>query len=114
MKPVTQKTPNDCMKVCIASIIEYDYEDVPTYLEKDIWLCRYKLWLWEQGWNLRARYSRPATADYYIAQYRTASGGTHAVIAKQDVPVFDPSPYHVPVIAEPIRFYSLERLSENT
>ena len=60
----------DCLKCCVASILELPYEDVPHFAagewkvsESSTWLENLNDWLLEKGWSLRA------SANFYYKHW---------------------------------------------
>ena len=110
MTPVNQTILDiergNCLPACLASILEVELDDVPLYLDKDVWLARYRDWLHERGWKLRSHQSAPET-DYYLAQY-PREGRSHVVICRGGEVVHDPHPVSK-VSGEPIAYYSVEK-----
>lgn len=60
-------TPGDCVKCCVASVLELAYEDVPHFVAREVripqlgsepyaadWFTGLNYWLRSSGWSLRA------------------------------------------------------------
>ena len=101
MKPVDQAVLNgpesDCLRACVASILEMALDEVPNFVEEDDWM------------DALARFVRPlglqpipldpgkatddwAPAGYYIAVGRTVKERYHAVVGYKGQAVHDPHP----------------------
>ena len=104
MKPVDQIVlsgpESDCLRACVASILEMALEEVPNFAEEEDWvgaLDRFLQPLGLQHIPLDAGDAGKVANDwapggYYIAVGRTVRERYHAVVAHQGQVVHDPYP----------------------
>jgi hypothetical protein len=99
----------DCLKCCLASLLELDYDDVPHFASMgDLWWIEQTNWLASRGWRIgSAWYSADPddptkltgwTKGYWLAgvtSLRTRPDGshiTHQVVMRDGEIVWDPHP----------------------
>lgn len=94
----------DCMRACIASVLELQREDVPHFgaMEGVTWLKEYVRWLNKHGFSVYTQFgdhdTHPVMQDdenpYYFAIGRTPRHPeiTHMVVCRNGAVVHDPHP----------------------
>jgi hypothetical protein len=99
----------DCLKCCIASLLELDYDDVPHFAAMgDMWWIEWTNWLAARGWQLYNAYHRVAdddparltgyTCGYWLASVtsrRTRPDGSnisHMILMRDGEVAWDPHP----------------------
>ena len=124
MQPVTQRiispVNGDCLRCCVASLLEIDYDDVPNFIEygRSKWYEQFWKFLNSKGFDLHGVSSHQATkpdihsfegVDGYIItagpslRYKES---THAVIYKDGKLAHDPHPSR-DGIPEVLHFYMI-------
>lgn len=106
----------DCFKVCIASILERPYEEVPHFVQQEkeggYHLDHLNRWLADEGYPFQALYRQVGSGDpmllwldgrhgdtwpenpgYWLATVRSKrfEGTHHTIVMHEDRAVFDPS-----------------------
>jgi hypothetical protein len=101
----------DCLKCCVASLLELDYDAVPHFAQMDDWYGAYMTFLHERGWgtfpipnlgNCDADPSKPSSwphLGYWIAAVWSpriilpdGGAGTHAIVMYEEKVAWDPHP----------------------
>ncbi len=108
MKPVRQAERDDCVRACVASVLELQLEQVPRF-SPVTWGEELAEWLEPRGWaifNVRLTEDAPPTvpAGYSLAQIDAGpsfpSGWGHCVVCLYGAVVWDPNgmqpPYERP------------------
>jgi hypothetical protein len=100
MKPVFQENPTDCLRACLASLLEVSIEDVLEIPFDDEWLPVTNNWLREYHdmflTNVEFRREEPISLpefvynDSYMIGVIESNLGYHAVITKNGKVVHDP------------------------
>lgn len=100
----------DCMKCCIASLLELDYEDVPHFASMgDRWWIEYTNFLASLGWRIGSAWFTASEEDataltgytqgYWLASVKSprfshpdGRPGTHMVVMRDGAIAWDPHP----------------------
>lgn len=103
MKPVAQRYDYDCMRACLASIFECDYEEAPELtlaFKKPVkhWLSLYNKWLYDRGFEVQFLECQNLPKEspwnfntYWIAGVKSPRrDSSHAVVMLGDQIVWDP------------------------
>lgn len=129
MKPVDQRiispVNGDCLRCCVASLLELEYEDVPNFIEAENrgWYEQAYYFLQERGYTLHGmsalQSNKPKLEEYkgvdgFIIVRGPSlryEGSTHAVIYKNGELVHDPHPSNAGV-PEVLGFYMIQKKEE--
>lgn len=87
-------TRGNCLQACLASLLELDIAEVPSFemMDSREWKSTLIKWLFLRGVSLVKSYKAPSTDDYYLAVGDTSRGVLHCVIFKNEIMVHDPHP----------------------
>lgn len=111
MKPVTCDTNNDCVRACIASMLEMETHQLPNFFDQpDIGQFEMQAWLATRGLiaaiiALPGEWSFAALGDFMRERYRDkhymlwckSGDGDHAVIGLDREIVHNPAWYRCPI-----------------
>lgn len=105
MKPIQQSANNDCIRACVASLLELPLESVPNFMDKgpegywgaiQEWLYPQGLYLLQIELNEHTRWNAVQHPALCVIFGELESGTSHAVVGKFEVgefiPLWDPLP----------------------
>lgn len=109
MKPVDQRGDSDCFRACVASILEYDLEDVPLWEDHPDWFVDVVRWGRIRGFRVTTIARQNLPEDLHVIAGGDSPRGPwgHAVVwlgGPDGRIVHDPHPSRAGLVGEPEDF----------
>lgn len=111
MKPQHQQQGDDCIRVCVATILEVPIEDVPNFMadagDESLWVEELRRWLEPLGLSAMCVVFHDGSDGEVTKGVICAAGGhgprgrAHMVVWKDGEMVWDPHPDGGGIIGEP-------------